>query len=58
MEHFLLNKNLSLYYWLRKRIGKKRAFWVANAIEKGIHIFGKQKNDGQKIGSSNEVLSL
>jgi len=41
MKRFLLNKNLSLYYWLRKRIGKKRAFLVANAIGKGIHMFGK-----------------
>jgi hypothetical protein len=35
MRSFLANKNLCLYYWLRKRVGKKRALWVAHNIEKG-----------------------
>jgi len=43
MRSFLINKNLSLYYWLKKRIGKKRAFWVANTIEKGLLIFGREQ---------------
>jgi hypothetical protein len=29
MRSFLINKNLCLWYWLRKRIGKKRALWLA-----------------------------
>jgi len=43
MRGFLLNKNLSFYYWLRKRIGKKRAFMVAIIIEDGILIFRRPK---------------
>jgi len=42
MRSFLINKNLCFYYWLRKRIGKKRALLVANTIEKGILIFGRE----------------
>ncbi len=43
MRGFLINKNLSLYYLLKKRIGKRRAFWVANTIEKVILIFGREQ---------------
>ena len=43
MRSFLINKNLSLYYWLRKRIGKKEAFRVVNIIEKIILIFGREQ---------------
>jgi hypothetical protein len=43
MRSFLINKNMSLYYWLRKRIGKAIAFRVANAIEKVILIFGRER---------------
>jgi hypothetical protein len=43
MRGFLINKNLSFYYWLKKRIGKRRAFWVANTIEKFILIFGREQ---------------
>ena len=43
MRSFLINKNLSLYYWLKKRIGKRGAFWVANTIEKSILIFGREQ---------------
>ena len=42
MRSFLINKNLSLYYWLKKKMGKKRALRVANAIEKTILIFGRE----------------
>ncbi len=42
MRSFLINKNLALYYWLNKRIGKRKTFWVASAIEKGILIFGRE----------------
>jgi hypothetical protein len=41
MRSFLINKNLCFCYWLRKRIGKNRAFWVASTIEKTILIFGR-----------------
>jgi hypothetical protein len=43
MRSFLINKNLSLYYWLKKRIGKERAYRVASAIEKVILIFGREQ---------------
>jgi hypothetical protein len=43
MRDFLLNKNLSLYYWLRKRIGKKWACMVAITIENGVLILGRPK---------------
>ena len=43
MRSFLINKNLSLYYWLKKRIGKKGALGVANTIEKIILIFGREQ---------------
>ncbi len=41
MRDFLINKNLSLYYWLRKRIGREWAFRVAISTEKVILIFGR-----------------
>jgi len=43
MRSFLVNKNLSLYFWLRGRIGKERAFRVANTVEKMILIFGRER---------------
>jgi len=43
MRSFLINKNLSLYYWLRGRIGKEGAFRVANAVGKIILIFGRER---------------
>jgi len=43
MRGFLINKNLSLYFWLRRRIGKERAFRVANTVEKIILIFGRER---------------
>jgi hypothetical protein len=42
MRGFLINKNLCFYYWLKKRIGNRRAFGVANAIEKIILTFGRE----------------
>jgi hypothetical protein len=48
MRSFLINKNLFLYYWLKKRIGKREAFWVANTIEKGILIFGREQMGKRK----------
>jgi hypothetical protein len=43
MRSLLINKNLCLYYWLKKRIGKKLAFCVAISLEKGLLIFGREK---------------
>lgn len=43
MRSSLINKNLSLYFWLRGRIGKERAFTVANIVEKMILIFGRER---------------
>jgi hypothetical protein len=42
MRSFLINKNLSIYYWLKKRIGKKRAYRAASVLEKVILIFGRE----------------
>jgi hypothetical protein len=50
MRSFLINKNLSLYYWLKKRIGKERAYRVASTIEKVILIFGRDQVGGTENG--------
>ncbi len=42
MRGFLINKNLCVYYWLRKRIGRKQAYRVSNTLEKVILIFGRE----------------
>jgi len=37
MRSYLIHKNLSLYHWLRRRIGKERALRVvAKSVEKII----------------------
>jgi hypothetical protein len=46
MRSYLINKNLSLYYWLKKRIGKERAYRVASVLEKVILIFGREQVGG------------
>ena len=43
MRSFLVNKNLSLYYVLRRKIGKKQGLVVASTIEKALLIFGREK---------------
>jgi hypothetical protein len=50
MRSFLINKNLSLYYWLKKRIGKDKAYRVASTIEKVILIFGREQGRGTENG--------
>ena len=50
MRSFLINKNLSFYYWLKKRIGKERAYRVASVIEKAILIFGRDHAEGGENG--------
>jgi len=42
MRGFLINKNLCIYYWLKKKIGKKCALGIANAIEKALLVFGRE----------------
>jgi len=43
MRSFLINKNLSLYYLLKRKIGKKQAFAVATTVEKALLLFGREK---------------
>lgn len=50
MRSFLINKNISLYYWLKKRTGKKIALRVTNMIEKVILIFGRERIPRGKVG--------
>jgi len=49
MRSFLVNKNMALYYWLRKRIGKRIALRVTNMIEKVILIFGRERIPHGKV---------
>jgi len=42
MRSFLINKNVSLYYLLKRMIGKKWGFVVAGTIERAILIFGRE----------------
>jgi hypothetical protein len=48
MRSFLINRNLCFYYWLRKKIGKRGEFRVANSVEKMISIFGREQVEGRK----------
>jgi len=50
MRSFLINKNLSLYNWLKKRIGKEKAYRVASTIEKVFLIFGRDQVGGTENG--------
>jgi len=43
MRNYLINKNLSFYYWLRQRIGKDRALRLARITERTILIFGRER---------------
>ncbi len=55
MRSFLINKNLSLYYLLRRKIGKKQGLVVASTIEKALLIFGREKVPGfNKNGTTAE----
>jgi hypothetical protein len=58
MRSFLVNKNLCLYYWLKKRIGKKIAFEVANKSEKVILIFGRERIPHRRFRIHKEVKQL
>ena len=43
MRGFLINKNLSLYYWLKKGVGKTMALRIASGLEGVILIFGREE---------------
>jgi len=58
MRSFLINKNISLYYWLKKRIGKTIAFEVANTIEKVILIFGRERIPCGRVRLRKKVKQL
>ncbi len=58
MRSFLINKNMSLYYWLRRKIGKAIAFRVANAIEKVILIFGRERMPHGRVSVYKKVKQL
>jgi hypothetical protein len=56
MRSFLINKNLCLYYWLKKTIGKAWALRVAETIEKTILLLGREviPNSDTKEGFTKE----
>ena len=58
MTSFLINKNMSLYYWLRKRTGKAIALRVANTIEKVILIFGRERMPQGRVSIYRKVKQL
>jgi len=55
MRSFLINKNMALYYWLRRRFGKAVAFRVANATEKVILVFGRERMPHRKVSIYKKV---
>ncbi len=55
VRSFLINKNLSFYYWLKKRTGKALALKVANTIEKVILVFGRERMPSRRIDIRNRV---
>ncbi len=48
MRSFLINKNLCLYYWFKKKIGKRGGFRATNSMEKMILIFGNKQVEDRK----------
>jgi hypothetical protein len=58
MRSLLINKNISLYYWLKKRIGKTIALEVANAIERVILIFGRERAPCRRVRIRNRIKQL
>lgn len=58
MRSLLINKNISFYYWLRKRIRKTIALQVANAIERVILIFGRERMPCPRVGMRNKIRKL
>ena len=58
MRSFLINKNLSFYYWLKKKTGKAIAFRVANTTEKIILIFGREPMPHVRTGIYSKIMQL
>jgi hypothetical protein len=55
MRSFLINKNLSLYYQLRRTIGRKAALKVARVIEKTVLILGREPIPNERVGMSRRM---
>ena len=55
MRSFLINKNLSLYYRLRRTIARKAAFKVASVIEKAVLILGREPIRNERAGMSRRM---
>jgi len=58
MRSLLINKNISLYYWLKKRIGKQTALEVAKVIERVILIFGRERIPRRRVTIRNRIRRL
>ena len=58
MESFLIDKNLSFYYRMKKRIGKKANFLIANTIERGILLFGRESIPNGRLSIGKKVKRL
>ncbi len=58
MRSFLINKNMSLYYRLRRKFGKAIAFRIANSIEKVILIFGRERMPYGRVSLFKKVKQL
>ena len=59
MRSFLMNKNLSLYYFLKRKIGKKKGLLVAITIERALLMFGREKMPGfNRYGIASEKQKL
>lgn len=55
MRGFLINKNLCLYYWFKKRMGNKGALWIANTIQKVILVFGREQLPYEEFTHINKI---
>jgi len=58
MRSLLINENISLYYWLKKRLGKEIALEVANVIERGILFFGRERMPRRRVRMRNRIKRL
>jgi hypothetical protein len=58
MRSFLINKNISLYYRLKKKIGKTIVFEVTNAIERVILILGRERIPHGRVRIRKKVKQL
>jgi hypothetical protein len=58
MRSYLINKNLSLYYHLKKTVGRRIAFEVVNTIEKVILIFGRERIPHKSVRIHKKIKQL